>query len=389
MEKLTGTIQPYAWGSTDAIASLLGVEPTGEPQAEYWLGAHAKAPSALASGPHLGAAIDSDASIVGAASVERFGRRLPYLMKVLSARHALSIQAHPSREQAAAGYAAENEGGLAPDAPHRNYRDDWPKPEAMVALTEFHGLCGFRDPERTVELIAALGVSELDDLVGPITERDGVARVFLEIVGLADVEQTLVDEVVAAAGKHTDDPGEVGELARTATELAADFPGDPGILVALLLNRITLQPGESFFMDAGNMHAYLRGTGIEIMSNSDNVLRGGLTGKHIDVDELAQIVDFTPGLPPKIAPEPVADGVAEYPTPAPEFALFTVDAAAAERLPAAGSGRIVLVTEGELTLRLDGSELTLSRGESAWVPAADDPTVHGTAHAFVAAPGIR
>lgn len=389
MEKLTGTIQPYAWGSTDAIPTLLGVEATGEPQAEYWLGAHTKAPSTLASGPHLAAAIDADASIVGAASVERFGRRLPYLLKVLSARHALSIQAHPSREQAEAGYAAENEAGVALDAPQRNYRDDWPKPEAMIALTEFHGLCGFRDPERTVELVAGLGVAELDELIDPLTERDGMARVFLEIVGLADVEQTLVDEVVAAATEHRDDPGEVGELARTATELAADFPGDPGILVALLLNRVELRPGEAFFMDAGNMHAYLRGTGIEIMSNSDNVLRGGLTGKHIDVDELAQIVDFTPSLPDAITPTPVAEGIAEYRTPAPEFALFTVDASMARQVPAAGSGRIVLVTDGELTLRAGDTELTLNRGESAWLAAGDDAEVSGSGRAFVAAPGLR
>lgn len=392
MQAITGVVQDYPWGSTDGIPAVLGRDATDRPQAEYWLGAHTKAPARLAadgSGGDLAGHLQQHPAEIGSASVELFGPRLPFLLKVLSARQALSLQAHPSRAQAIEGYARENAAGIPLDAPHRNYRDDWPKPEAMVALTEFHGLCGFRDPAETRALFARLGVVEADQLMEPLTDNDGIARVFLEVLGLAEQEGELVAAVVAAARAYAAEDSDFGRFCRTAVELEADYPGDAGILAALMMNRITLEPGEAFFMPAGNLHAYLRGTGIEVMSNSDNVLRGGLTGKHIDIDELAQVVDFAPGFPGVITPVDEGNGVRHYPTDAPEFALWELAGCADAELPAAGRGRILLVVEGTATLRRGTETLEVPRGGSAFIGATEDGVrIDGPTRGFLAAGGL-
>lgn len=391
MQTLTGTIQDYAWGSLDGIPQALGIPATGGPQAEYWLGAHPKSPSILGDGSTLESLLAERPDLIGGATVDRFGARLPFLIKVLSARQALSLQAHPSRAQAIEGFAREEAEGIALDAPDRNYRDEWPKPEAMIALTEFHGLCGFRDPVDTQALFAQLGVTAAEELVLPLTERDGIARVFLEILALAEMHADLVAEVAAAAQESlaAAEPGsDFHTFCTTAVELNTDYPGDAGVLAALLLNRIVLQPGDAFFMPAGNLHAYLRGTGIEVMSNSDNVLRGGLTPKHVDVDELAQVVDFAPGFPGLIEPVEVATGVAYYPTQAREFAVFQLTRPVDSPLPSTGSARIVLVTDGSFVLTAAGEQLTLHKGDSAFLGAGEEATVAGTGQAFLAASGL-
>lgn len=385
MQILTGTLQDYAWGSSDGIPAVLGTEPTGSPQAEYWLGAHPKAPSALPDGTLLDALLAEHPDLIGAGTVARFGPRLPFLLKLISARQALSLQAHPSRAQAIEGYARENEEGIALDAPNRNYRDDWPKPEAVVALTEFHGLCGFRDPAETQALAAGLGVPALDQLFQPLTERDGIARVFLEILGIAHLEDDLVPAAVTAAGAHAGADSDLGRFCDTIIELDRDYPGDPGVLAAMLLNRILLQPGDSFFMAAGNLHAYLRGTALEIMSNSDNVLRGGLTPKHVDVDELAMVVDFMPGFPGLVTPVEVSRGIWRYPTPAPEFALYRIDETDAQPVPAVHSARILLVLEGEVRLTGDDGDLALSRGQAAFLAAEEEVRLDCSGRAYLAA----
>lgn len=387
MQTITGTIQAYAWGSTDGIAAVLGTEPTGEPQAEYWLGAHPKAPSGLADGTRLDAHLASRPELIGATSLDRFGPRLPFLLKIISAAQALSLQAHPSRSQAIDGFRRENAEGIPLDAPHRNYRDDWPKPELVVALTQFDGLCGFRDPAETQALAARLGVPDLDQLLEPLAEADGIARVFLEILGIAQLEDDLVPAVVARAEPQAGEDSDFGRFCETVVSLNADYPGDPGVLAAMLMNRLRLQPGQAFFMPAGNLHAYLQGTGLEVMSNSDNVLRGGLTPKHIDVDELAQVVDFMPGVPPLISPTQVTPGVLRYPTPAPEFALYQVQEATDQPLPASGSARILLVVDGTAVLVSDTDELAVGRGGAAFVGADEDIRIDCPGRAFVAAAG--
>jgi mannose-6-phosphate isomerase len=388
MQTLTGTVQGYAWGSTDGIPAVLGTEPTGHPQAEYWLGAHPKAPSELTDGSRLDALLAEHPELIGAATVDRFGPRLPFLLKILSAAQALSLQAHPSRSQAIDGYRRENDEGVPLDAPHRNYRDDWPKPEAMIALTEFDGLCGFRDPGETQALVAQLGVPALDELMEPLTEMNGVARVFLEILGIAHLEDDLVPATVAAASTHLDEDSDFGRFCRTIVALDRDYPGDPGVLAAMMLNRISLQPGDALFMPAGNLHAYLRGTGLEIMSNSDNVLRGGLTPKHIDVDELAQVVDFRPGFPGLITPVEVSPGVRHYLTEAPEFAIYQVSDTTDQPLPATGSARILLVTDGTARLSSDGEELSVEQGGSVFIGAGEEVRVTASGTSFLASSGL-
>ncbi len=396
MKRLTGTVQNYAWGSTTAIPQILGQQPTGEPQAELWLGGHPSAPSRYGD-TGLDRAIAEAPEIVGSASVAQFGPRLPYLLKVLAAGRPLSLQAHPSREQAEAGFQRENALGIAQGAKERTYRDEWPKPEALCALGEFHALCGFREPEQTWELFSRLGIRKLTQVAAPLRDVGGSAsltQVFVDLLQLPDAAD-LVRTVAHAAEACRDHDRGMGLLARTAVELDSHYPGDAGVLAALLLNRIELGENQAIFLPAGNLHAYLSGTGVEIMANSDNVLRGGLTPKHIDVGELRQIVDFTPGLPGLVARMEESPGVWRYATPAPEFTLWRVEATgpgqgALSELPGEGGGRVVLVVSGTLTVVSEQDELVLNRGESAFVTAQDRAvTVTGAGTAFVGGPGIR
>ncbi|MCW3158928.1 mannose-6-phosphate isomerase, class I [Micropruina sonneratiae] len=396
MQRLSGTVQRYAWGTRDAIPAILGRPADDAPVAEYWLGAHTSSPSLLDDGT-LVDHIASGPTVLGKRSREAFGEQLPYLMKLLSARHALSIQAHPSREQAIEGFARESRDGIPLDAPERTYKDSWPKPEIMIALDTFHSLAGFRDPLETAELFTAMGVaSELQSVIGPLTERKGpaaLAEVFLDVLSLGESRRHLVDEAVSAAMHHRDDDGELGDFARTAIELDAVFPGDPGILAALLMNRIKLAPGEALFVPAGMMHAHLRGTGVEIMANSDNVIRGGLTSKHIDVSELVTVVDFNPWLPEILLPRQTRPGVLKYETPCSEFEAWRmrVDSTTGRvRVPGRGSARIVLAIDGFCVLDNGSSRMELPRGRAAFL-AADERDVYaeGTAELYGASSGIR
>ncbi len=395
MQLLSGTVQRYAWGTTDAIPALLGVAADERPFAEYWLGSHPLSPSEVDGRP-LDAVLQEHPELIGEPSRVTFGDRLPFLMKLLSARHALSLQVHPSRDQAQEGFARENASGIAPDAPERTYRDDWPKPELLIALDQFHTLSGFRDPVRTAALFEALGVApDLASVIGPLTERRGpaaIAEVFLDVLSLDGERARLSELVCAAAMRHKDDEGEVGDFARTVLELDEVFPADPGILAALLMNRVVLQPGEALFVPAGHMHAHLRGTGIEVMANSDNVVRGGLTSKHVDVGELVKVVDFASGDAEITRPEPAGAGVKAYPTPCPEFGVWQVEPrpAAPVALPGEGSARILLVVSGQAELVRGAERLPLAKGAAAFLPAAEDAvSLAGDAVAFVAASGLR
>jgi len=397
MKRLVGKIQPYAWGSPTALPDFLGNQPTGAPQAELWLGAHPLAPAELVAeqgNEPLDAVIDADPKgWVGAASVDRFGPRLPYLMKVLAAAQPLSLQAHPNREQAQTGFAREEAAGIARDAPDRTYRDDWPKPEALCALGDFEALCGFREPAETYELFAAIAVPAAVDLVAPL-RTGGAAElelVFGRLLRMPNA-RSLVSEVVRAAVLLATEPGPLGRFARTAAEVAGHFPGDPGVLAALMMNRVSLRKYDALYLPAGNLHAYLHGLGVEIMANSDNVLRGGLTGKHIDVDELLTLLDFTPGWAGPVPIEQVSDAVHRYRTEAPEFSLWRIDAdqAAAEGVPvpAYGSGRVLLCGDGSVTVRSGGVDLALGRGQSAFLKSDESADVRGRGALFVGAAGV-
>jgi mannose-6-phosphate isomerase len=375
------------------IPELLGVEPSGEPQAELWFGAHPLAPS-MAAGEPLDKIVDRDPeTVVGTASIDAFGPRLPFLVKIIAADRPLSLQAHPTRQQAEAGYAREEAAGVPRDAPHRTYRDGWPKPEVLCALMDTEALCGFRDPSETYALFDGLGVARVLPLVAPLGDEslppmERLAVVFGRLLRLNADQRPVVEEVLSAAAQVSDD-GELEKLARTATEIGSSYPGDPGVLAALLMNRITLRPNEALYLPAGNLHAYLSGGGVEIMANSDNVLRGGLTPKHIDVAELLRVVDFTPGFGGLITPVEESPGAWRYPTPAPEFALWRLEPGEDPlAVPATGGGRILLVTDGSAILSSGQEDLALARGESALVTATEEASIVGPATVFVGAPGV-
>jgi len=395
VERLTGTRQSYAWGSTTFIPELLGEQPTGEPQAELWLGAHASASSTVGDRPLDEVIAQDPAGVVGLASVRAFGDGLPFLLKVLAAAKPLSLQAHPSRSQAEEGFAREEEGGVALDAPERLYKDDWPKPEMLCALMDSEALCGFRDPAGSFAMFERLGVAEAIALLAPLADgavdpAERLASVFARLLRLSGLELAVVGQVVAAAVAVLDDDGEFGLFVRTARELGSEYDDDPGLLAALLMNRVALTPHQAVFLPAGNLHAYLHGGGVEIMANSDNVMRGGLTPKHVGVDELLAILDFTPGFPGYVEPVEEAPGCWHYPAPAPEFALWRLEPRqTVVALPAADLARVLLVTDGSVVVEGDDADLPLGRGQSAFARAGEELVVSGSGTVFVAGPGVE
>jgi len=388
-------VRPYAWGSRYGIAILQGRPvPSAGPEAELWMGAHPSAPSGLDRGGRpttLDAVIAADPDReLGHRSVARFGPRLPFLLKVLSADQALSIQVHPSRAQAEAGFRAENERGLALGDPNRNYVDDWPKPELLCALTPFEALAGLRTPADAAEILRALAVDQLVPLAAGLEDGTGDLRGALRSVlqWPASGRQELVGRVVEACERLEAEDGPYAGACTAALRVAMQHPGDLGMVALLLMRHSVLEPGDAVFMPAGGLHAYLRGTGIEVLANSDNVVRAGLTGKHVDVPELLKLLDPAVVVP-VLSPGPVADGVAGFDTPAPEFRLYLLDLAA-EPLTLPGTGpRILLCTEGAVMLRNQaGDAVKLGRGESCFVSAADGPVWgSGPAHAVLASPG--
>lgn len=393
MRRLTGTVQHFDWGDRTEIPRILGIEPDGQPWAEYWLGSHHAGPSSFDDDPHdtLASYITNHPHELGQKVLDTYGPRLPYLMKILSAAGPLSIQVHPTRDQAVEGFAKESLRGLPLSHPERSYKDDWPKPETIIAITPFEGLLGFRDPVETAELFEQLGVAnELASVIGPLRDRTeslALQEVFLDVLTIRK-RRHLVDLVLARAVELLDAGGALGDFARTAVDIDEHFPGDPGILAALLMNRFTLEPGEAVSLEAGVLHAYLRGTGIEVMASSDNVIRGGLTHKHIDVDGLLGLVDFST-LHPKIQTPEGADGLYRYPTQFPEFEVWLVTPTNDNgvHLPREDAARIALVIDGQFMLSGDG-ECILERGESVFAPAGEHVRVRGGGKLFVAAPGI-
>ena len=375
MRILDNPVQPYAWGSATTIPSLLGREPTGEPQAELWVGAHPALPSRLASGGTLAEAIAADPiASLGPELVERFGPALPFLLKVIAAERNLSLQAHPDLARARAGFAAEEARGIPLSAPERNYKDRNHKPELVCALTPLSVLAGFRAVPDAERLLAPL-VAEVPSLA---PYADMVPKAPLpDVVGalLTDPIGALVEDVAAACAGL-----DVPAYATVAT-LAARHPGDPGVLITLLLNRVDLAPGEALFLAAGNMHCYLHGTAIEVLANSDNVLRGGLTGKHVDVPELLAVLDPYAGPPPWLVPS-VAGGVASYRPPVDDFRLDRV-ALSASPVPVAGPALVLLVS-GSAVL----GSAALSRGGSAWIPYGEVVPASGDGTLVVAAAGL-
>jgi mannose-6-phosphate isomerase len=397
MDLLQPVVLPYAWGSRYGIAELQGrPAPSPGPEAELWMGAHPSAPSGLERDGRwttLDAVIAAEpGQELGPRCVARFGTRLPFLLKVLSAERALSIQLHPSRAQAEAGYRAENERGLRPGDPARNYTDDWPKPELLYALTPFEVLAGLRSRPDAAGILRALAVDQLRPLAARVQDaatEQALAEVFGRLLDWpAPGRAGLVADVLAACSRIAAAGGRYASDCAAAVRVAADHPGDLGLVAMLLMRHTVLPPGQAVYMPAGGLHAYLSGTGIEIMANSDNVIRAGLTSKHIDVAELLSLLDPAVTIP-VLSPAPLADGIGWFDTPAPEFRLYLAELTEhAATLPGAGP-RIIVCTEGAALLRSgSGGPVKVGRGESCFVSAADGP-VRGTgpARLFLASPG--
>jgi mannose-6-phosphate isomerase len=383
---LENTIQPYAWGSPTAIPDLFGVPNlSGGPIAEIWMGAHPKAPSHLVIGAErisLARHVEEDPiGVLGEAVARRFGGRLPFLFKVLAAAEPLSIQAHPTLDQARAGFAREEAAGIPRDAPERNYRDDNHKPELIYALTPFWGLRGFRSPAEIRREFVGGMISPPDNLHLPEDET-GLKGFFRSLMLLPEIDRkNLLASAVRAAQDHWPHPGNHpapgDQLARYfwLLRLSVKYPGDVGVLAPLFLNVFRLNPGEATYQPAGVLHAYLEGTGLELMANSDNVLRGGLTPKHVDLDELLVVGVFRTEASRVIAGQPATAGglsdvcpALDYPAPFEEFAFSRIDVV--ERCGIAGvSPQILFCSRGSLALSAGGPPVPLAPGESAFVPA--------------------
>ncbi|WP_151523518.1 mannose-6-phosphate isomerase, class I [Serinicoccus kebangsaanensis] len=390
---ITGELRAYAWGRPGGVSAALGREPGVEPEAELWLGAHPSAPSRRAGDPEHGGWSDL------AGWEEDRGQHLPFLLKLLAAASPLSLQAHPSTEQAREGFAREEAEGVPGDAPHRNYKDPHAKPELVVAVEDgFDALCGFRPVGEVLTVLDGLAAQVEETalerwrarLTGPADTGDPATAV-RDTVGWLLSGDPAVQRLVRTLG-GTDLSALPERDADLVRLLARHHPGDPGIAVALMLNRVTLAPGEALWLPAGNVHAYLSGLGVEVMGPSDNVLRGGLTGKHVDVAELLRVLDFTPGPPPRLAPVEVAAGVRAYRpstqasgADVPWQVLQVTGPAEVET----GGPSIALVLGGEFGLRAEtsgatGDPLTLSRGEACFVDRPGRLAVTGSGDLYLA-----
>jgi mannose-6-phosphate isomerase len=396
VEVLRGAVRTYAWGSRTALAEFTGRPvPAAHPEAELWFGAHPGDPAFLETEQGelslLDAVTADPEGQLGSASRDRFGDVLPFLVKVLAADEPLSLQAHPSAEQAIEGYRREEKLGIPVASPVRNYRDSSHKPELLVALHSFEALAGFRQASHTIELLRALAVTDLDpyiELLNDQSDADGLRALFTTWITAPQPDiDVLVSAVIDGAIQYVSSGAtEFAAEARTVLELGERYPGDAGVLASLLLNRISLAPGEALFIPAGNLHTYLRGFALEVMANSDNVLRGGLTPKHVDVPELLRVLDFAPTAEKQLRPPVHREGLGLiYDTPADEFAvaLLTLEGEAlgheVDASPNHDGPQILLCAEGSAVVHGKAGSLTLERGMAAWV-AADDGPVGLVAH---------
>lgn len=377
MHRLVNVVQGYDWGSRTAIASLEGRAPSAGPEAELWMGAHPAAPSRLEGldTTLLALTQESPEDVLGARVRGAFGGAFPFLLKVLAAERPLSLQAHPSKAQAEAGFAEEEARGVPRNAPHRNYKDANHKPELLCALTPFDALCGFREAAESARLFSSLDVPRLAPLAGMLTGPNGIRSTFEALMRMTGAEKdALLAEVIPACARLAAAPGPFADAARWSVTLSAMYPGDVGAVSALLLRHLTLAPGEAIYLPAGNMHAYLRGTGVEIMASSDNVLRGGLTPKHVDLTELLRVLDFEARETRPIVARAVGAHEAVYDTPSPDFRLSRVTLSAGDVFTSTPLGpEILLVTEGAAHVASGATRVELGSGKSVFVACADGP----------------
>ncbi|GHV71237.1 mannose-6-phosphate isomerase [Spirochaetia bacterium] len=394
--KLKNTVKHYGWGSPARIPSLLGEKnPEGLPWAELWMGVHGEGPSEVF---RQGAPLPLSALIkknpeqyLGKETAEKFGG-LPFLFKLLAAEKPLSIQAHPNKKQAGEGWEKENALGIPADAPERNYRDKNPKNEIIAAIDPFTALCGFREPEEIIELLEKFGALGTAPGDAPLKEQlaalgetlwndspaEGLQAFLRCLFELSpEIHHALGDYALENREALTEKYGELRLEWDLIASLAASYPGDPAIIAPLYLNLVHLESGEAIYLDTGVPHAYVRGFGAELMTNSDNVLRGGLTNKHIDLKELFSVLNFSP-FKPVILKSPLPDPACfTYPLTCGEFSLSLV-CGRGEETRLSGEGPLILVlVSGEAEISAGEENLHLTPGESVFVAAGDDISLRG------------
>ncbi|MEN9715662.1 MAG: hypothetical protein RJA35_1129 [Actinomycetota bacterium] len=384
IRKIANSARDYAWGSETLISDYFGVPATGAPMAEIWFGTHQGSPTSV---------VDSDSDLLAL----REGKELPFLLKILAAGQPLSIQAHPNKQQAQAGFERENAAGLSLEDPTRSYKDDHHKPEMIVALTDFTALIGFRNPadvvvsfQRLMMQAQTLGLEKLEQAmlvytnIVRATGTESLVRAVLNQRGRMDE----VTEQLAALAKASVAVQNVeSDNLKLVPQLQELYPGDPGIIVAQLMNVVSLKPMEAAELQAGCIHAYVSGLGVEIMANSDNVLRGGLTAKHIDTDELLSVLDFASGQPDALVAKQLVEGLWQYPSVAEDYLLYRLEVGGANlladiKLPNAS---IVLCTAGEVAVGDSlGQREVLRKGEAAYLADANFYSFSGSGTAFLA-----
>jgi mannose-6-phosphate isomerase len=379
--KLTNQALDYAWGSKDLIPDYFGIEATGKPMAEIWFGTHDSSPTKV-SGLEI--------SLHDLLSAQGRSDRLPFLLKILAAGAPLSIQAHPNPEQALAGFAKENAAGIEISAANRNYKDDRAKPEMIVALTKsFEALVGFADPrlviEKFAELLEATESAKLKSVLNRwitwLAEPDGIAKVTLDSLSSADCDDAFITDLIDAAEQCP-------SLVDLVSHLAFHHGTDRGIATALLLNHMVLSQGEAVFVPAGMPHAYLAGLGVEVMLASDNVLRGGLTPKHIDVTELSEVLVFEPTSPVVTKTKTLAVGFERFDLPTPEFEFYRAQVGSNNMLVDLNlpGDAIVLCTQGAVAVSSSKDEReVINAGEAAFISGdARTFSLAGNGTAFIA-----
>jgi mannose-6-phosphate isomerase len=395
--RLDNSIRNYAWGSLDGIARFLGrTQASTEPQAELWIGAHPDEPSIAQHGAdriRLDELIArSPREWLGARVDARFGGGLPFMLKVLAAGSPLSLQAHPTLEQAKAGFDDEERRGIPQNAPNRNYRDRNHKPELIYATTPFEALCGFRQAEAVIATFERLGTPRLKEL-SALLRRDpnpaGIRRLLEDLLGAStSARRLLVDETAAAARNEQATPAPDQDHLRWVIRLSRIYPGDIGIVIALMLNYVALDVGQAIFLPARSLHSYLSGVGIEIMASSDNVLRGGLTQKHVAANELLSVLNFEPMAPTIVPPTALGSAEQVFATPAADFRLSRIDVQDSHTVECTGP-ELFLCSHGQVTLSdAAGSRVDLERGHAAFVGQnAERVRLTGTATLFRATVG--
>lgn len=366
--KITGETRNYDWGSRSLIPDFFSLEKTNNKIAEIWFGTHPQGPAQIAG---------SSKTLTDA-----LGKELSFLAKFLSAESALSIQVHPSEAQAREGFAREEAAGISLADPTRNYKDQSSKPETLIALTPFEALCGFREVTELANLFSELAKlsSRFEELAELVTKTNGLRLCFERLLSSKDLALSFPELSISG----------LSDQARTSAELAKrlliSYPQDTGALVSLMLNFVQLSPGEAIFLPAGNLHAYLSGLGVEVMKASDNVIRGGLTSKHVDTAELLRVVEFEALADPKVATKKIAEGLVQYQVSEDSFFVYRAEVSGARVLADLdlGGNLIALCTSGEIAISTSLEEReVLKKSEAAFASEAKKFSLAGNGEVFL------